>query len=421
AGSAAVRLSRSPVKIHIHNRFSAHENRFFRAELDEIEAEITIQTGGPDLSYRTHWERIQGWGRLLRSAWRKSRRSLGERRASDAAPDTVPDAVFVQTHLELLVFVFRRWWSRRRRSDGGRIPAVALTSFIVAQNDRRISSKLRRAYYGRVLSVTDLAFCHARSDLSRYQAWYPRHAAKLRFQPFGYAVDPHESPHDEEPEVPSGSYLFAAGRSSRDYSTLIEAMRDADLAVFIACDSSSELPEGDLPSHVTILRNCFGRDFRAMVAGAAILVTPLQPVAHSAGQMVVLEGLAVGIPQVVTKIPGIVDYVDGGRAALLVPPRDPEALRNAVEEIRRDVALRDRLTQHGQSYFESHLTRQQGWVAMIEVARALVDGTPVRDVVLTPAERQTASTSAPTAESTPMKKAPAPPAERTGQGPNVGA
>jgi glycosyltransferase involved in cell wall biosynthesis len=51
--------------------------------------------------------------------------------------------------------------------------------------------------------------------------------------------------------------------------------------------------------------------------------------------------MAHGRPVVVTRVGGLVDLE--GPGALLVPPRDPAALRAALEELLADGALRARL------------------------------------------------------------------------------
>ena len=347
------------MRIHVHNRFSSHQNRFFHAELQGLGQEVSILPGGPDLAHRTQAERVRGWASLLRSAWKKSGRSLS------AQPR--PDVVFFNTHLEALIFAVRRRLARGER------PRAALASFIVAQPKPGISGWLRRAYYGRVLGAVDMAVCHSREELSRYMGWYPKHAHRLRFHPFGFALDPHGEADSKGVKLPDVPYLFSAGRSSRDYATLIGAARGLDIPLYIACDSHSELSGSDLPSNVTVLRTCYGPTFRRWMQGAQVAITPLEPVIHSAGQMVVMQALALGVPQIVTDVPGIRGYTDEGKVVELVPPRDVEALRVSIQNVFADSALRKSLRERGRSFFQSHLTRNVHWRTMFEMVAALQD------------------------------------------------
>jgi len=87
----------------------------------------------------------------------------------------------------------------------------------------------------------------------------------------------------------------------------------------------------------------------------------------------IIEGFARGLPLVCTAVGGCADTLSHGRDALLVPPRDPEALAGAVERMVRDAALRQRLIEEGYERARAvtfeHIGRQL--VAEIE---AVVDG-----------------------------------------------
>ena len=53
--------------------------------------------------------------------------------------------------------------------------------------------------------------------------------------------------------------------------------------------------------------------------------------------------MAYGRPVVATAVGGLVDAVEDGVTGLLVPPRDPAALRSAIQELLEDADLRARL------------------------------------------------------------------------------
>jgi glycosyltransferase involved in cell wall biosynthesis len=57
----------------------------------------------------------------------------------------------------------------------------------------------------------------------------------------------------------------------------------------------------------------------------------------------VLEAMATGLPIVATSIGGVVDLLDRGRAGLLVPPDDPAALAEALDQLILDPNLRSDL------------------------------------------------------------------------------
>ena len=59
--------------------------------------------------------------------------------------------------------------------------------------------------------------------------------------------------------------------------------------------------------------------------------------------VVAREAMAYGRPVVATAVGGLVDAVEDGTTGLLVPARDPAALRAAVEALLGDAELRARL------------------------------------------------------------------------------
>ena len=80
---------------------------------------------------------------------------------------------------------------------------------------------------------------------------------------------------------------------------------------------------------------------------------------------VVIEAAAMGVPTVGTRIVGLVDSVVDGETGILVPPRDVDALADALSRILSDEALRMRMGKAAQ-----------------ERARALYDSNTVNQLLL---------------------------------------
>ena len=73
---------------------------------------------------------------------------------------------------------------------------------------------------------------------------------------------------------------------------------------------------------------------------AAVVVCPSRREGYG---VVAREAMAYGRPVVATAVGGLVDAVEDGVTGLLVPPRDPAALRAALERLLADEELRRRL------------------------------------------------------------------------------
>ena len=68
---------------------------------------------------------------------------------------------------------------------------------------------------------------------------------------------------------------------------------------------------------------------------------------------VVLEAMATGLPVVATDVGGVVEIVEGGRSALVVPPEEEQPLRAALERMLDDSALRGSMGIRGREIVES--------------------------------------------------------------------
>ena len=136
-------------------------------------------------------------------------------------------------------------------------------------------------------------------------------------------------------------YALAAGRSWRDWATLFAAAPRFGMPLAAVAGRDDRLPEA--PAGTRVLREVAAEEYRALLAGAAVVAVPLLPAERSTGQVVLLEAMAMGKPVVATRTTGTVDYVRDGENGLLVSPGDAAALGNAVARLAADPALAARL------------------------------------------------------------------------------
>jgi glycosyltransferase involved in cell wall biosynthesis len=73
----------------------------------------------------------------------------------------------------------------------------------------------------------------------------------------------------------------------------------------------------------------------------------------------VLEAMAAGKPVVATRVGGVPEVVDDGVTGLLVPPRDPDALADAVVRLLRDPNRMRRMGQAGLERVRRHFSVEQ--------------------------------------------------------------
>ena len=138
-------------------------------------------------------------------------------------------------------------------------------------------------------------------------------------------------------------------REQKDYPNLLAAARllaDRDVPVQIVA-----IGQGPLEAETRQRCHELGLDDRVLFTGFradAQRVLGACDVFTLASQweglpVALMEALALGLPVVVTSVGGMAETLAAEDDALLVPPRDPQALAAALERVITDTVLRDRL------------------------------------------------------------------------------
>ena len=159
---------------------------------------------------------------------------------------------------------------------------------------------------------------------------------------------------------PAGPAVLAVGKDlARDYGTLVDAVTPLGVRAHIA-GYRRNITGLDLPPGITAGDMPIG-ELRDAYARAGCVVVPQfrdgYPYGSEGGGLTaLLEAMAMGRPLVVSDRGITRDYVRDGVEALVVPPEDPSALREAIARILGDPALAARLGAAARARVESTLT-----------------------------------------------------------------
>lgn len=215
----------------------------------------------------------------------------------------------------------------------GRTPKIVFSDATIEPTSRALASKLP-APLVRLLPL--LAKSIVRAADSRHVTWCVLSTAELTSFPQTWGVDPARvrfTPFThtlwdgaDNPDVSSDGYVFAGGNSLRDYDVLLDAVLSTDIPVRIATTWTSDrtgpnVTLGPVPHE----------EFLTLLHRASVVVVPLVTTVRSTGQQTYLNAMALGKPTIVTDAPGVRDHIEDGVTGVVVPPRDPAALRNAIE------------------------------------------------------------------------------------------
>ena len=180
------------------------------------------------------------------------------------------------------------------------------------------------------------------------------------------------APRAEEPaERP---LLLAVGKDlARDYATFVDAVEGLDVRVELACLPRNlegiALPPGVRARFVGPL------ELRELYHEAACVVLPQREEGYpygseGGGLTALLEAMASGLPVVASERPVLADYVEHGETALVVPPRRPELLREAITRVLDDRALAASLGSAARRAVEERFTTRHFAEGIAPVLRA---------------------------------------------------
>jgi glycosyltransferase involved in cell wall biosynthesis len=154
---------------------------------------------------------------------------------------------------------------------------------------------------------------------------------------------------------------------------LAKAAADIDADVNIICDQFPQSLRTDLPANVRVLPNCYGDCYFEQLVDCRFVVVPLKVDDISAGQMVLLQAMALGKPTVITRTATTEDYIhDGG--VISVPVNDLSAMTEALRRLSSDNALCARLGREAAEVYRTKYSIDAYAAHLVDAARLAVEG-----------------------------------------------
>ncbi len=298
------------------------------------------------LTFRYHsrvWLALVGWPKLAAFATRSAVRSLVRSRPR-------PTAAIVGSHLEVLAF------SLLQALGFSRSTRLVLLGFIFTQRSSNLVNALRRAYFRFVFRYADLAICHSSLEATQYQAVFKGCRTRFVYMPYGMHVAGTGESRRTAKSDNARPYILSAGRSGRDYGTLLAAVDGLDIDVHIVCDRDAPLAGLTVPKSVTVLKDCYDSDYIEQLRDCLFVVVPLSVHDISAGQMVLLQAMAFEKASIITKTETIEEYVRDGVESLLVEQGNAVALRDAILRLMENRPLMAHLAANGRQAFEQRFS-----------------------------------------------------------------
>ena len=247
-------------------------------------------------------------------------------------------------------------------------PAFVVVSCWLTRDLQRFGRGRRLLYRFVYRSVDRIVFFSAnQTDVIERQLRVPR--SRLRNVHFG--ID-HETfrPRD----LPDEGFVLAVGRDAgRDWRTFLDAVRDLDVPIKVACRTGA-LDGLDVPANVETLGFVDRDTYRDLLGRGRVVVVASEPRDYPTGQSVTLEAMASGRCCVVTDTVAMTEYLVDGQTALLVPPHDVAALRDTIRRALADDALCGAVGLRARAAVEAEFTAAAMWSTIAEIARDAAAG-----------------------------------------------
>ncbi|WP_255770745.1 glycosyltransferase family 4 protein [Pseudarthrobacter sulfonivorans] len=228
-------------------------------------------------------------------------------------------------------------WDERTALDvflaSGRGPVA--TGIIWATDQlNKPASYLRLRLLRRVLKDASALWCLSNAQLSVVDKWLGVRSKNRRAQFLPFGIDAEF--YSQKPAASERLIFSVGGDRDRDPATLFAALSAvirarSDVRAIVQTTSSLTPPEG-----VTVVKRFSHTELREMYARAAVVALATKPNLHVSGMTVSLEAAATGRPVVITKTPGMNDYVVDGKTGLLVPVGDSKALTQRILQLLDD-------------------------------------------------------------------------------------
>lgn len=196
-------------------------------------------------------------------------------------------------------------------------------------------------------------------EVERYQRLLSLSPEAISYIPHGWYddmkwYDPEKRPKSDR-LARAGRFIFASGRSFRDYATLARAVEGTDVTVRVS-GREFNLAGIDLPPNMEATGWLSERELQDYLYHCSFYVVPLQAIGFAGGDSSLLHAMSYGKALVATRAASTETYIKHGETGLLVEPQDVEGMRQAILYLWNNPDEAKRMGQAARRLFEENHT-----------------------------------------------------------------
>jgi hypothetical protein len=184
-------------------------------------------------------------------------------------------------------------------------------------------------------------------EFSGYSRFYGIDGTRVAYVPF--KVNGLELIRQLKPS--EGKYIFSGGASLRDWKILAEATEGLDIPLVIVAAKDSTASEKIFGGRATLIRDDGSLEsWLRYMAESKFVVLPIVPDSIAAsGISTYLSAMALRKCIIITEGPATRGILTDS-ISVIVPPNDPNALKEAIVRVDRDREFRERIAEAGYQY-----------------------------------------------------------------------
>ncbi len=203
---------------------------------------------------------------------------------------------------------------------------ITLAGFLFEHKKNKLYYYLRKQLVNKTLQNVNNVIVYSSKEIDYYSKVFPMYLDKFKFVHYGLDYDNQRAYQGPLP----AKYIFSGGGSNRDYETLVKAVEISNISIpCVIATQPWRVPEHR--SNVLVLSDVVVETFGDVLGKSEVLVLSLKDVELSAGHMVMLQAMSLGVPIIVNDIPSVRDYVDESLVTFY-PSGDYEKLAQLIEE-----------------------------------------------------------------------------------------
>jgi glycosyltransferase involved in cell wall biosynthesis len=227
--------------------------------------------------------------------------------------------------------------------------------------------RFKRWVQKKVLASVDCMLVFSKNELEYYPRLLDIPAARFRFLPYHTNIT--------KPQLVNTNqgYIFSAGKSGRDYRTLIEAVKDMSMDLYIVSDEAS-MQGIEIPHNVKVYYNITYDKYLELLRNSSIVVIPLMPHIRSLGMVVMLEAMALGKPTIITRAISNVEYIKDKKNGYLVEVGDHNAIKEKIQLLSQNPQAYNNIRENALRDVREHWVFEKYVRSVLNIAQELING-----------------------------------------------